>query len=274
MALSHPTYTDARRSTFNDIGRDQNITHNTYIILGSLPKPYQFNHSAIHDSPQPSGHEILPRPQSRLHIGTNHISDIHFAVDIAVGLIIRIARLLVDHEDPSNNRRDLKLELKLLYQTLTLTGLAIQEYNDRPLGQSLVNTIAPEVERSITVLSELLDKISGTGQGLLHTSISDLWRQVWWSRWAGDELASLKVELSHIRRLLGGFLSALNSVAWMDIGNELRTGYVSLKRFHATLAQRLPDIGHIQVQAVYVVDHLGQNIPVPFIFCSRWELGF
>jgi hypothetical protein len=59
----------------------------------------------------------------------------------------------------------------------------------------------------------------------------------------------------------------------MDIGNELRTGYVSLKRFHAILEQRLPDIGHIQVQAVYVVDHLGQNIPVPFIFCSRWEVN-
>ena len=59
----------------------------------------------------------------------------------------------------------------------------------------------------------------------------------------------------------------------MDIGNELRTGYVSLKRFHAILEQRLPDIGHIQVQTVYVVDHLGQNIPVPFIFCSRWEVN-
>jgi hypothetical protein len=225
MALSHPTYTDARWSTFNDIGRDQNITQNTYIILGSLPKPYQFNHSAIYDSPhlsginlppppsQPSGHEISPLPPSGFHIGANHISDVHFAVDIAVGLIIRIARLLVDHEDPSNNRRDLKLELKLLYQTLTLTGLAIQEYNDRPLGRSLVNTIAPEVEQSTAVLSELLDRISSTGQGLLHTSISNLWRRVWWSRWDGDELVALKVKLSHIRRLLGGFLSALNSYA-------------------------------------------------------------
>jgi hypothetical protein len=204
------TYTDARRSTFNDVGRDQNITQNTYFILGSLPKPYQFNYSAIYDSPQPLGHEILPRPRSGLHIATNHIPDVHPAVDIAVGLIIRIARLLVDHED-SDNRRDLKLELKSLYQTLTLTSLAIQEYNDRPLGRSLVNTIAPEVERSTAVLSELLDRISGTGQGLFHTSISDLWRQVWWSRWAGDELASLKAKLSHIRRLLGGFLLALNS---------------------------------------------------------------
>jgi hypothetical protein len=60
----------------------------------------------------------------------------------------------------------------------------------------------------------------------------------------------------------------------MDLGSELRTGYVSLKRFHTVLEQRLPDLGHIQVPAVHVVDHLGQHVPVPFMFCSRWEVNF
>jgi hypothetical protein len=210
MALSHPTYTDARRSTFNDVGRDQYIIHNTYLIFSSLPKPYQRTHNTSYDPPQPtSGHEILSH--GGLYTAANPISEVHYAVDTAVGLIIQIASLLVDHSDSANNYRDLKLELKSLYQTLTLTGLAVQEYIDKPLGRSLAYTIMPDVERCTAVLSELLDKVSGTGQGLLHTSISDLWRRVWWSRWSGDELATLKVKLSHIRILLGGFLSALNS---------------------------------------------------------------
>src|SRR6266436_476452 len=167
MALSHPTYTDARRSTFNDVGRDQYIIHNTYLIFGSLPKPYDQRTS--YDPPKPtSGHETLSHG---LYTAANRISEVHYAVDTAVGLIIQIASLLVDHEDSANNCRDLKLELKSLYQTLTLTGLAIQEYIDKPLGRSLASTITPDVERCTALLSELLDKVSGTGQGLLHTSI-------------------------------------------------------------------------------------------------------
>ena len=30
---------------------------------------------------------------------------------------------------------------------------------------------------------------------------------------------------------------------------------------------------HLTIDEVLVVDHLGQNLPVPVVFCSRWEVG-
>jgi hypothetical protein len=135
------------------------------------------------------------------------------AADTAVRLVIQITELSVDHKDLSDTYRDLEYELKLLHQTLILTGLAIREYNDRLLGESLANTIKPEMERCCMALLELLDKVNCTRQGLAFTSISDLWRPIFGSRWDGSELSSLKMQLGHIRRSLGGFLMALNSCA-------------------------------------------------------------
>lgn len=273
MAFSHSGYIDARGSTFNQVGRDQTqntITHNTYIIslFGSGSTPQQHPLDISHDLSQPtSGHEALS--PARLHVAATCPSDHLHAVDTAAGFIIRITILLINHEDPSDNYRDLELDLKSLHQTLTLTRLAIEEYENRPLGHSLANTIAPEVQRCIATLSELFGRVSDTENGLFHT-IGQLWRSVWWRRWTGDELAPLKTKLCHIRRSLNGFLSALNSVVWVDLASELCAGQVSLKKFHAVLRQRLPALGHIQVHAIQVVDHLGQTLPVPFIFCSRW----
>jgi hypothetical protein len=58
----------------------------------------------------------------------------------------------------------------------------------------------------------------------------------------------------------------------MDIGNELRAGHVSPARFRDMLNRRLPFLGHIQISSVYVVNHLGQTIPVPTIFCANWKV--
>ena len=58
----------------------------------------------------------------------------------------------------------------------------------------------------------------------------------------------------------------------MDLGNELLAGHESLKCFHDLLNRRLPSMGHIQINAVQVVDHLGCIIPVPTIFCSTWKV--
>ena len=60
----------------------------------------------------------------------------------------------------------------------------------------------------------------------------------------------------------------------MDLGNELQAGRVSLERFHNILTRRLPFLGHIKLNAVTVVSHLGDIIPVPSIFCSTWEVVF
>jgi len=96
-----------------------------------------------------------------------------------------------------------------LQQILTLTGLAIHEYCDTPLGQSLAETMAPEVERCSLALQELLDQVNATWLSL--ASIGDLWRQIWWGRWDGDEFNLLRKKLSHSRQSLERFLMALHS---------------------------------------------------------------
>jgi hypothetical protein len=210
---------DAREATINTAGRDQsniqiidnNHNYNIYINLGSAPErtlhllhtvgiglPNNTNCGPLRPTPD---HQVLQRS---LHSTANRLSEVLFIIDIVIDLIIRITNLLVDPGDPSNNCRDLKLELKSLQQTLILIRFAIQEYDDRPLGQSLAYTITPEVQRCSTVLSELYDLIKGTGLRLLHTSIKDLR-----SRW--PDVASLKMKLRDIRISLGGILSALNS---------------------------------------------------------------
>jgi hypothetical protein len=60
----------------------------------------------------------------------------------------------------------------------------------------------------------------------------------------------------------------------MELENELRTGHVSLEGFYALFSQRLPFLGHIKINAVQVVNHLGDVIPVPDVFCSTWKVFF
>lgn len=59
----------------------------------------------------------------------------------------------------------------------------------------------------------------------------------------------------------------------MDLSNDLNTGTVPLRRFLALLRQRLPFLGYIPLDAVRVLDHLGQFMPVPTMFCSTWEVS-
>ena len=58
----------------------------------------------------------------------------------------------------------------------------------------------------------------------------------------------------------------------MELGDELHAGYVSLKRFHDLFSQRLPFLGHIKLNAAYVLSHLGDIILVPIVFCSTWKV--
>ena len=217
MAFKKSRYTDASRSTFNDVGRDQ-IQNNTII-----------NHQTIHVhlSASGSGQTLqhlrnisndLPRltPNFDTLSQGNVLSTTYqtvSAVETVVGLIVQITHLM-DRSNDGNNHRDMELELNSLQQTLTLAKLAIQAYGDRPLGQSLANTITPQVERCRVVLLELLDGVNSTRQGLFFTSIRNLWHPVWRKRWDGDEVASLRMKMHGIRMLLGGFLMALNSYAF------------------------------------------------------------
>jgi hypothetical protein len=60
-------------------------------------------------------------------------------------------------------------------------------------------------------------------------------------------------------------------MAWENLGHKLRAGSVSLKEFRAFFSQGPASLHDIQVTSINVVDHLGENIPVPTIFCSSWK---
>ena len=207
MMSFHSGHTDARQSTFNNVGRDQ---YNNPIIIIANPSPDRTLHDLLRDLGHvsqsatsilsPRG--VLTRPYQ---------SGAGSAGDVAAALIIKIVQLLIDHRGSPNVNRALKLELEMLHQILTLTGLAIQTYAYTPLGQSLANNIIPKVEACCAVLEELFHKINTCRQGLYPTSIGNLWHQVWRSGNEVDGVSSLRARLSTHQRSLGEFLVALNS---------------------------------------------------------------
>jgi hypothetical protein len=136
--------------------------------------------------------------------------EIGFAGDVTTSLIVKIVQSLVDRGEARDDYRILELELDSLRQTLTLTGLAIQAYENTPLARNLANSINPEVAQMRVLLQELFEKINNYQQGLKPTFIGAIWDQVWRSRRV-DGLASLRMRLSGYQRLLCGFLAALNS---------------------------------------------------------------
>lgn len=216
MVFDHSANIDLRGGIITSIDRDQinttvvsNHIQISFSLFGSQTHhlPYNFRGGPprlTSDCSTSSEEWRLIPPQQRSH-------DIVSIINITAGLIVQITHLLHDRREASNNHRDLVHELKALHQTLVVTGLAIQEYESRPLGQSLANTITPKVEQSYITLQELLDRANGTWQGLNLTSISNLWCLVWWGRWDGDELSSLRRNLCDNRRSLEAFLVALHS---------------------------------------------------------------
>jgi hypothetical protein len=58
----------------------------------------------------------------------------------------------------------------------------------------------------------------------------------------------------------------------MELGNKLGAGYVPINEFQNVLRPHLPSLRHIQINTVQVVDHLGQTLPVPIMFCSAWKV--
>jgi hypothetical protein len=214
MAFSHSRYTDVRQSTFNETGRDHisiNQTHVHFSLFGSSGRaPIQI--------PRNSRDLLLPTTlYDRTAFRGNSLaatyyntSDTGSVLDTAAYLIVQIADRLMDGRNTSNSHRNLAFELESLYHTLTMTGLAINGCDGRPLGQSLANTITPEVEHACFVLQKFLSRANSTWLGLFLASIGNLWRRVWWSRGDGDELVSLR-QLSDCRKSLEAFLMALHS---------------------------------------------------------------
>ena len=132
-----------------------------------------------------------------------------FACDVASNLIVEILWLLDKLRTFSIDYRYLQeLLLKPLHQTLFLTGIAIQTYENTPLGPKLAASINPEVEQCRIILQFMLDSIHRYRHILSSTPIRDLWPQVLWS---GYEVHVLTWKLTARRRTLGQFLVALNS---------------------------------------------------------------
>jgi hypothetical protein len=174
---------------------------------------------------------------------------------------------------------------------LFLTGLAIPAYKDTPLGPNLAVTVIPVAEQCQFVLQHMLDSIETYRRILYSTPVRELWPSILWST---SKVLEFVWKLSAHQRALGQFLVALNSqvillllpfakifnrygissISWEDIGNELRAGHVSLEEFRTYLSQgpASTSLHSIQVTKILVIDHLGQNIPVPTMFCSTWEV--
>jgi len=203
-------------------------------------------------------------------------------LDKAISLIVQIISQLVRHKGSGL----LQLQLRSLQQTLIKIRLVIQEYERGPLGQSLANMITSEVGRCCVQLRELLESVNNAGT----TWIGDFRGTVLWKRWDGEELVSLSKKLSHGQQLFEGYLWALHSYvllfhkppsaeppyetqsgAWIELSNEFRAGPVSLRRLRDLFNQRL-FLGHVRLNAIEVVSHLGDIIPVPTIFCSTWKV--
>ncbi|KIM83091.1 hypothetical protein PILCRDRAFT_784274 [Piloderma croceum F 1598] len=131
-------------------------------------------------------------------------------VDNATDLIDQITPFLLDRNHSPNNLRDMALELESLHQTLTLIKLTIQKYNKTPLGQSLADFIAPEVNRCFAALQGLLGSTDDIRLCLSSTSIGHLWRLVW-RVMLRDEFASARKKLSISRQSFQALLFTLHS---------------------------------------------------------------
>jgi hypothetical protein len=249
MISSLSGHVDARRSHFHNIGRDQNNVYQTiHITIADLTpdrtcpcvqsiaskRPRNYDNVSrpadddddendvsrlVHHKRPKLAPSILPHgkldevsqtspqagPAVQAHpeTGSPH--------DAATGLVVAIIQLLVDRGETKDNYRILELELELLRQILTLTALAIQTFENTPLGQNLANSIDIEVAQICMVLQELFYKINSYREGLSSTSICAMWYQVWRKGREVDGLALLRMKLSDRQKSLCGFLVALNS---------------------------------------------------------------
>jgi hypothetical protein len=213
--FSHASHTDASRSHFSNVGHDQhNVgrdqhnagrdqlvqTINLNIPDAASQETVQYVLRNISHPPQQ-----LSSSSSTLIITSHHNRS---ACDVASNLIVEIKRLLIDLMKFSVDYRYLQDLLNTLHQTLFLTGLAIQAYEDTPLGLNLGVAVTPEVEQCQAILQYMLDSINRYRQILYSTPIRDLWPSVMWS---GSKVLELVWKLSAHQRALGQFLVALNS---------------------------------------------------------------
>jgi hypothetical protein len=207
---------DARQSTFNHAGRDQTTIHSRDIHYHIHLSPFSLRRRSpriainIADDkrPRPTSCPDSLSKGSRLN---RYPSEVVLDIDTTTGLINQITSSLLDGRHSPNNHQDLALELESLHQTLTLTKLTIQKYDDTPLGRSLASMISPEVKLCFATLQKLLDSIDGNWLDLNITSVVGLWRRIWCGEWDENELTSLREKMSYGRQSLQELLVTMHS---------------------------------------------------------------
>ena len=189
---------DASRSHFSNVGRDQHIQ--TINLSVAETTSHETVQKVLLSLPQ----------QSPFSLSTAVLTSHHnrSTCDVASNLIVEITRLLDDLTKFSVDYCYIQELFKRLHQTLFLTGLAIQVYEDTPLGPNLIASIHPEVEQCCLLLQDILDSIDRYRRILYSTPIRDLWPRVLWS---GSKVHELTWKLSTRQRSLGRFLVSLNS---------------------------------------------------------------
>jgi len=198
------------------VGRDQNTAAHDQHIAGRDLHIHQTNLIVVHTFSEETIQQALScsfhNSQELPSVSSTPIftsSRNRSACDAVCNLIVEITRLLVDLTKFSIDYRYLQtLLLKPLRQTLFLTGLAVQAYEDTPLARNLNLSIGPDVQKCHLTLQYMHGSINKYRQVLYSTPIRDLWPKVLWS---GSEVQKLAWRLSTHQRFLGQFLVALNS---------------------------------------------------------------
>lgn len=199
-------------STFNTIGGDR-IDSRSYTTIvhihagppgASLPQLIQ---TAVNAS------NLVGRSDGLAVQMESYHQRAMIASDSAIALIISIVQLLlVNRTDPSDKAfRDMERSLKLLYDTISTTRVALQVFERTPLGRNLAITIEPTVLDCCENLQKLLGKLEDYRSGLSYTSVRSLWRNILWSAYEDDEIHAVSNKLSGIQATLGEFLAAINS---------------------------------------------------------------
>ena len=146
--------TDARWSTINNVGHDQQNVYINVTIDSSVPERERYHLLRELCVPR-STKSILAISSERRILSQTFPFETGSTGDIACGFIDRINQSLCDRAESTDQDFALKAELQSLRQTLTLADLAMQTFEYTPIGRNLAKSVSPEMEKCRIVLQEL-----------------------------------------------------------------------------------------------------------------------
>jgi hypothetical protein len=151
-AFNQASNVDARHGNYYQTNTTTNYYLFSFLTAGSRQTANNIQDSHSKELPRPTLRNGL-KSQRGVATKSCHSSDALSGISTAVRLTTQLTERLIRRGDPPNNL------LGSLNQTLTQFGIAIQLYDGRPLGQSLANTITPEVEQCVVLLRVWLHNV-------------------------------------------------------------------------------------------------------------------